>query len=194
MTDHERQIIQAGLRDFERGVGWFYEQVVEKREKFDTPKAVKELFKSIDKKIDERLMASPSDIVEDILGWEKGPDTEKRNKYIGITSMLAITQGTSHSDVHAMFLDASKKFLLEDYEHPLDAFMSKKEQRTANKRRKIEKKHGKKPTATIKTDSEKKEASRIRRLGRKAKEEGVTLEEYLNKNGYGPDGLKAKAS
>lgn len=194
MTDQQRQILRTAMEDITKEISWFYEEVIALRgtEGFTDEKAVKKTFRQLQKIVDDRDICHGKDVVESILGWYKGNDTPKRNRYLKLTNSMAIANGYGHDTVHQMFLDACKYFLIEDYDYPMDAFLSRKEQRSARKRRRTEKKYGPRDEAkkTPKTDDEKKKASRLRRLRRKAKEEGITEKEYKAKYGYDDNGLK----
>lgn len=196
MTDQQRQILRTAMDGIAKEIDWFYGEVVALRGKgdFTDDKSIKKTFRQIQKTVDDRLICHASDVVERVLGWIKGPDTVNRNRYLKLTNSIAIANGYGHDTVHQMFLDACKYFLLEDYDHPMDAFLSRKEQRSARQRRRTEKKYGPREQAkkASKPDDEKKKASRLRRLRRKAKEEGITMEEYKTKYGYNDEGLKAE--
>lgn len=193
MTDQQREILRSAMDGITTEVDWFYSEVIALRgqDKFSDDQAVKKYFRKIQKQIDDRLICHAADIVETVLGWQKGPDTPHRNRYINVASQIAMVNGYGHAEVHQMFLEACKQYLIEDFEHPMDAFLSRKEQRSARKRRRTEQKHGPRETVRMpKSEDEKKKASRLRRIKRKAKEEGITEEEYKKKYGYDDNGLK----
>lgn len=180
MTDSERQILKAAQRDSMNDISWFYEEVVKSREAYKDHKDIEATFKSINEKVEKMGICHARHVVEEALGWVKGPDTDRRNRYIKLTNIIAISNGYNHNDVHQLLLDATKKYLKEDFTHPSDAFLSKREQRNANKRRKTEKKYGqKREIKTPKTDDEKKEARKLRAaIRKKADELGIDRDEF----------------
>lgn len=180
MTDSERQILKAAQKDSMKDIEWFYQEVVKSREAFTSAKEIEDTFNHINKKVERIGLCHAKYVVEEALGWVKGPDTDKRNRYVKLTNNIAVSNGYDHNDVHQLFLDAAKKYLAEDFEHPTDAFLSKKEQRSARKRRKVEEKYGvKKEIKTPKMDDEKKAARQKRAaIRKKADELGIDRDEF----------------
>lgn len=194
LTDNQRQILKAAQMDIDKEVQWVYEEVKKARDLYKDEKDIKEKFENKNEEVNKRGICLAGDVVE-MVSWKKRTHQEERNRYVRMTNLIAITNGYGHDEVHDMFLIAVKRFLMEDFEHPTDALLSNKEQRHARKRRKVEKKYGeKKEIKGNKSDEQKKIDSRLRKLKREAKKEGVTLEEYKKKYGYGDDGKKIKSS
>lgn len=182
MSETEVMILKAAQKDAFKDVEWFYSEVIPLRESFKDEKGIKKAFRGFAKKVEKVGLCHAKLVVEDFLGWQKGPDTDKRNRYLKMTNSIAVSNGYAHSDVHQLFLDASKKYLLEDYDHPADAFLTKKEARSARKSRKLMKKHGVEKEAKVaKSDDEKKEARKLRAaIRKKADELGIDREEFKN--------------
>jgi hypothetical protein len=186
MQESAEDNIQKGLEDFA-------EEVKKSRKRYKSKKEIKEAIAEQKKIMNERKLCILKDTAE-LLKWKNGKDTDRRNKMWKLTNMMAIYESSDQSTINKIFFDAVSKLLLEDYDRPIEAFLSKKEARKVRKKKKLEEKYGESPAIkkAPKSDEEKKIASRMRRLKRKAKEENISLEEYMKKHGYGKDGKKIK--
>lgn len=196
ISDTQRQILKAANHDIDKEVGWLYTEAVKNRSLYDNDsKKIKDVFKTQHKVIEERGLAVAKDVV-DLLGWEDNKKhKDNRNRYVKLTNLIGISNGLGADEVHEIFMVALKRYLLEDFDHPMDAMMSKKEQRNARKRRKVEKKYGEKKEIKIapsKSEEEKKIQSRLRKLKREATKENISLEDYMKEHNYGQDGKKIK--
>jgi len=194
MSNTQREVLKAANREIVKEVEWFYDEVTKARDIYNNDtKKINNTFKKQNKIIEERGLAVGKDIVE-LIGWDDPKEhKENRNRYIKLTNLIGISNGFGASDVHEIFMVATKRYLQEDFEYPMDAMMSKKDQRNARKKRRVEKKYGEKKEIKVpKSDDEKKKQSRLRKLKRDAKKEGISLEEYMKKHNYGPDGKKVK--
>jgi len=194
MSNTQREVLKAANREIVKEVEWFYDEVTKARDIYNNDtKKINNTFKKQNKIIEERGLAVGKDVVE-LIGWNDPKEhKENRNRYIKLTNLIGISNGFGASDVHEIFMVATKRYLQEDFEYPMDAMMSKKDQRNARKKRRVEKKYGEKKEIKVpKSDDEKKKQSRLRKLKRDAKKEGISLEEYMKKHNYGPDGKKVK--
>jgi hypothetical protein len=193
ITEYQKQILEAVNKDLGKEILWLYEETKKARALYKNEDEIKSEFRIKNKEAEERGICHASDVVN-MLGWSDNKlFRENRNRYIKITNLIGTSNGMGADEVHEIFMVTIKRFLLEDFKHPMDAMMSKKEQRNAKKRRKVEKKYGEKKGIKVsKTDEEKKKQSRLRKLKRSAKEENISLEDYMKKYEYGEDGKKIK--
>jgi hypothetical protein len=185
LSDEDRMVLSATARTIEEEVKWLYEEVKKRRGKVKDS-----LIKEVESKYVESTSSKKKkrtsliglkDICK-LMDWEFPRDRDQRDRLQKLNNLMLITSGDYGSPL--LFL-VIKRGLVEDVDDPTDFFLSKKEQRKARKRRKIEEKHGvdnKVKMKMPKTEEEKKEARKERaRIRREAAKLGITTEEYKKK-------------
>lgn len=175
----DEAVVLAVNKTIDENMKWFYEQI-----KLQRVKVTEEMITSSEKTILERGMTHLSDICR-LFGWEKGKDTEVRNKLAKLSYSILLSRN-GNADAAAILFDAMKRGLKEDVKEPVDLVLSKKEGRKARAFRKslaanginIAEKMGIPKTASDKVAA-RKERARIRK---EAKRLGISTAEYKSQH------------
>lgn len=189
MRAEDKEVLQVVTKNgITKEVEWFYNEVNKVKGKIK-----KEDFSKVKTIFEERGICLSGDIVG-MLGWGKETHKEERKRYVYLTNDFSTLYGADKSDINFMFFNAVKKYFNKEYKHPMDAFLSKNEQRKVNKKRKVEKRDGikKEITKLALSEDEKKIKSRLRKIKREAAKEGMDIKAYMIKYNYGEDGRKIK--
>lgn len=132
ITDEQKMVLEMANAKIPEGMAWFYQEI----------KAIKVSETQIDevvKAIDGRGICHLSDICN-VLDWQKGRDTEKRNKLQKLSTEIGITHG-SGSPAQMLF-DAMVKARNVETKDPMILLMNNKEAKKSRKRAKLEKEAG----------------------------------------------------
>jgi len=180
ISNYDKEVLINTTDGLCEDLKWFYKQVKD-RQTFADDKTKKEVAKDINIRNIDRIadkLYSLKDICK-LLAWTFPKNKIERKRLANISNTLHIT---GH-DAHALLYNFTIRSLKEDTENPSDFLLSKKEQRQARKRRKMEKKHSDKPRIKIqKNDDEKKEARKERaKIRKEAKKLGISTAEYKEK-------------
>jgi len=182
LSDHDKEMLIRTVDDLKDDIIWLYDQIVKRRKKI-TPslrKSVKEDILNRNNGDRKHKLFSLKDICK-LMDWTYPRNKEERKRLCNINSKLFI----ANLEAHYVLYNFTIKALKQDIKNPSDLLLSKKEQKAARKRRRIEKKNDTSFAERVnipKTDDQKKEARKERaRIRREAKSLGITTAEYKEK-------------
>lgn len=182
LSDHDKEILIRTTNDLKDDIVWLYNQIIQRRDKV-TPELRKLIKDDIINRNDgdrKNKLFSLKDICK-LMDWTFPRNKEERRKLCKINDKLFL----ANLDSHYLLYSFTTKALKQDIANPSDLLLSKKEQRAARKRRRVEKRNDTSFAERVnipKSDNQKKEARKERaRIRREAKKLGITSAEYKEK-------------